>query len=510
MPLLDRPWIVAAAVAYLAAVLAIGVWSARRTRNARDFWVAGQSLGPLVTGLATMAAAFSGFVFLGGPGLTYRLGLTSLFINASVGFTSGLLGWAVAKRLRLLAEVRDVYTIPDAVGARYGSRVAAGTAAVAILVGTVSYLGVQLLALGRLLEPVLGLPDLFGSWSFPVALALGLGVLLFYSVVGGMVAGVYTDVLQGTLMMLAALVVFGYAMSSGGGLGEITASIAGSERFGRQFLEPFGATPVTTAFCFFFVFGVGVLGQPHMLHKFFMVRDPRQLRWVPFTLGFSQVLCLLIWLGVGLAVPALVAQGRLAPLERPDDAAPLFLLNFTPDAVAGLAIAGILAAVMSTADSFMNIGSAVLVRDLPRAFGRPVRDELLWGRVATVAVTLGATALAWVYGDLIALLGTFAFGTFGAALAPALAVGLNWKRVTAAAATASIATGAGLNLVLELWNRGSLPGLEKPPFAAGVLPAAVSLAASFTVLFAVTTWGAWTSRRGEPPLDEDVRAVMEA
>jgi Na+/proline symporter len=508
VPLLDRPWILASALVYLAGVMAIGVWSARRTRTARDFWIAGQSLGPVVTGIVTMAAAFSGFVFLGGPGLTYRIGLSSLFINASVGFTSGLLGWAVAKRLRLLAEVREVYTVPDAVLARYRSRVASGTAAVAILIGTVSYLGVQLLALGRLLEPVLGLPDLVGRWSFPAALAIGLGVLLFYSVVGGMVAGVYTDLFQGALMMLAALVVFGYAMASGGGLSRIGTTLAGSEAFGRTFLEPFGKTPVLTAFGFFFVFGIGVLGQPHMLHKFFMLRDPRKLRWLPFTLGFSQILCLLIWLGIGLAVPALVAQGRLAPLANPDEAAPLFLLHFTPGIVAGLAIAGILAAIMSTADSFMNIGSAVLVRDLPRAFGHPLRDELFWGRLATVAVTLGSTALAYAYNDLIVLLGTFAFGTFGAALAPALAIGLNWRRVTATAATASIATGAGLNLALELLNRQTwFPSLPKLPFAPGVLPGAVSLAASFTVLLGVT---AWTARRGDPPLDPDVSAVMEA
>ncbi len=107
---------------------------------------------------------------------------------------------------------------------------------------------------------------------------------------------------------------------------------------------------------------------------------------------------------------------------------------------------------------------------------------------------------------MIALLGTFAFGTFAAALAPAVAVGLNWRRVTPAAAVASIATGMGLNLVLEFLARQStFPALPKPAFAAGVLPAAVSLAASFTVLFAVT-W--WTGRPEGDDLDEDVAAVM--
>ncbi|HBL27032.1 MAG TPA: sodium:solute symporter, partial [Acidobacteria bacterium] len=168
MPLFDRPLIVAVAVAYLLATLAIGAWATRRTRTPRDFWVAGEGMGVLVAGLVTMAAAFSGFVFLGGPGLTYRMGLTSLFINLSIGFTSGLLGWSVAQRLRLLAEVREVYTIPDAVFCRYGSRVTSGTAAVAILLGTVGYLGTQLLALGRLLEAVLGLRELFGAQSLLV------------------------------------------------------------------------------------------------------------------------------------------------------------------------------------------------------------------------------------------------------------------------------------------------------------------------------------------------------
>ncbi|HBL27031.1 MAG TPA: hypothetical protein DD490_09380, partial [Acidobacteria bacterium] len=330
-------------------------------------------------------------------------------------------------------------------------------------------------------------------------------VLLFYSVGGGMKAGVATDILQGSLMILAACAVFGVALHAGGGLGTIVASIAGSERFGRAFLEPFGRTPVLTALSFYFVFGIGVLGQPHMLHKFFMVRDPRRLRWLPLTLGGSQILCLLLWFGIGIAVPALVAQGKMAPLENPDDAAPLFLLQFTPEIITGLALAGILAAIMSTADSFMNIGSAVLVRDLPRAFGCRVKNELLWGRLATVGVTLAATLLAAQYNDLIALLGTFSFGTLGAALAPALAVGLHWKKVPAAVATASIATGTVLNLGLEFLNRQTFfPALPKPPLPPGALPTAVSLAASFAVLLLGTVLFGKEER-----VAEDVAAVME-
>ena len=502
--LLDRPAILVCALAYLGAMVAIGVWSARRTRTSRDFFIAGQKIGLLVTGLATTSAAFSGFVFLGGPGLTYRLGVASLFIVLSVSFTAGLLCWTVGKRLRLLAEVREVYTVPDALAARYRSRWTAGLAAVAVLVGTVAYLGAQIQALGLLVEAIFGLRAPLGAWSLPAGMAVGVVLVLTYAVAGGMVAGVYTDLFQGLLMAGTGVAVFVVAVGAGGGVQEIASSISGSELFGPRFLEPLGTVPVTTAFGFFFVFSVGVLGQPQMLHKFYMLDDPRKLRWMPAVIAVSQSLCVLIWLGVGLAVPALVAQGRLAPLADPDRAAPELLLGFAPAAVAGLAFVGVLAAIMSTADSFVNIAAAALVRDLPRAFGRRVGNELRWGRWAVVAVAVASAGFAWAYGDLIALLGTFAFGTFAAGLAPAVAVGLNWRRVTPAAAVASIATGTGLNVGLELGRRfGWLPEGVLP---AGVLPSAVALAASFAVLF-VVTWATGTPEGDE--VEKDVAAVME-
>ena len=319
-----------------------------------------------------------------------------------------------------------------------------------------------------------------------------------------MVAGVYTDVAQGVLMLTTAVAIFIQALRVTGGWGELTRTIAASEAFGPSFLEPLGGVGAFTAFGFLFVFGVGVLGQPHMLHKFYMLDDPRKLKWMPLVLGSSQVVCLLIWVGIGLAVPALVARGALAPLARADDAAPAFLMHHTPDLLAGLVLAAALAAIMSTADSFVNIGSAALVRDLPRALGRPLRRELAWGRAAVVLISLVAAAFAFVHGDLIALVGTFAFGTFAAALAPTLAVGLCWDRVSGAAATASIATGLALNLGLEFLAKqqlvGWLPGAPLPP---GVLPSAVALAASFAVLFVVSAW----TRPGA--LDDDVKAVIE-
>jgi Na+/proline symporter len=499
MTFLARPVIMATAAVYLILVVMIGAWAARRTRSAKDFWIAGQGIGLIVTGLATTSAAFSGFVFIGGPGMFYRMGMASLFIVIPVSFSAGLICWVVAKRLRLLAEVREVFTIPDAILVRYKSRAASGLAGVAVVVGVVAYLGSQLLALGRMVEAVFGTREIFGDGSLPIAMAVGMAVIVFYSIAGGMVAGVYTDLLQGSMMAVVASVVFFRAISVGGGLTQVTESIAGSSEFGTAFLEPFGTVPIYTALGFFFVFLIGNLGQPHILHKFYMLDDPLKLKWMPLVVGVTQTLCVLIWLGIGLAVPALVAQGKMAALTQPDDAAPLFLLNFAPQLLAGLVFAGILAAIMSTADSFVNIGSAAVVRDIPKALGKSVIRELYWGRIAVLVIALLAAGLAHVHGDLVVLLGTFAFGTFGAALAPALAIGLNWRRVTATAAIASMSTGIALNVTLELLARAQML-----PFAPGVLPTAVSMAMSFTVLLLVS----WLSSDSE--VDEDVEAVMEA
>ena len=496
------PMLVVASV-YLLAVLAIGVWSLRRTRSAKDFFIAGQGLGLWVTGLATMSAAFSGFLFLGGPGLTYRLGMASLFIVFPVSLTGGLLCWGVAKRLRLLAEVREIFTIPDAIFVRYGSHRASALAAVAIVIGTVGYLGAQLLALGVLIDSIFGLSAHLGSHGLAVSMLIGLGVILLYATAGGMLAGVYTDVFQGVLMVIAALAVFYYALQSTGGWTSMIDSIAGSESFGPSFLNPLGGerAPMLLALSFFFVFTVGVLGQPHTLHKFLMLEDPQKLRWLPAILGLSQALVVLIWLGVGLAVPALVASAKLPAIEAADRVTPTFLLTQTPDWLAGLVFAGILAAIMSTADSFVNIASAALVRDLPRALGRPLQRELFWGRWAVVAVATAAAGVAYVYGDLIALLGTFAYGIFAAALAPCMAIGFHWKRADANAAVASLAAGLGLGLGLELLAKQTFfPSWPKPPLAPGVLPSAVAMAVSFTVFLAV----AWLApARESPPPDVD-------
>jgi len=495
---IDRPGVAIAAILYLVTVLAIGVAASRRTRTPSDFWIAGRRLGLFVTGLATLSSAFSGFVFVGGPGLAYRLGIGSLWIVLPIGFTSGLLAWVVGSRLRALAGVREVFTVPDAIAERWRTPAVTALAALAVLCGSIAYLGLQVQAAGIVLQAIFGLTSPFA------AMLLGAGVLAAYCMLGGMVAGVHTDVLQGLLMALVGVVVFAQALAVNGGPAAMIQAVSRAPEFGPTFLEPLGRVPASTAFATFFVFGIGVLGQPHVLHKFYMLRDPARMRYLPLVVAGGQALSVLLWCGVGLAVPALVARGLLAPLARPDEAAPAFLLGFAPDLVAGLAFACILAAITSNADSLVNVASAAVVRDLPRALGGRVGNELAWGRAASFGVTALAVCVAQLYGDLIAILGTFAFGLFGATLAPVMALGLHWRRVTAHAAGASILVGLVATLALELAQRSAvargLPGLT-----GSFHPAATALAASFATLVVVTALT--RSVPGREPLPEVARAL---
>ncbi|MCL4838464.1 MAG: hypothetical protein KJ058_10930 [Thermoanaerobaculia bacterium] len=486
MPGAEPPWAVATALLHLAVVAAIGWWSRRRTRSADDFYLAGRRPGLWMTALATMATAFSGFLFLGGPGLAYRLGFGAFFIFLPLGLTPALLATGLGGRLQRLAAAGEVYTVSDLLIRRFGGRAVGGAAAVAVLLGSVGYLGTQIQALGILLAAVFGWQVPLGVWAVPAASAVGLAVVLLYSVGGGMLGGVVADCFQGALMLVAALAVFAHALAVAGGPAAIAAALAADPAFGAGFLEPLGRISPWTAFGWFLVFGFGVAGQPQMLHKFFMLRDERPLRTLPLVLGVAQSLCLLVPLGLGLAVPALVAQGRLAAPAGADEVAPAFLLAFAPGPLTGLVLAGAIAAIMSTANSFLVLAGAALVRDLPRAIGSEPRASLAAGRWSTLLVALAAAGFAFLYDDLVALLGSFSFGLLAAALAPAVGLGLVWRRAGAPAALASIWTGLSVHLLLELGGKwGGAAGLGAGLFPEGLPPAAAALVASTAVLLAV-------------------------
>ncbi|MGH7604918.1 MAG: sodium:solute symporter family transporter [Gemmatimonadaceae bacterium] len=491
LPSAAQPAVVTVGVFYFAVIIAISIWAARRTRTASDFFVAGKGIGLVALTVASVSVSVSGFAFIGGPGLIYAVGLGAMYIVLPAAVTNVMGAWILAKRMRLLGEARNLITIPDAIGARYKSRAAQGLAAIAILVGIIGYMATNALAMGVVIDSIFGVGLGWGIW-------IGMGVTLAYSASGGILAGIYNDVFQGILMAFASVLVFLFVLGYGGGLGAISHTILAHD---PQFLGPWGRLTPLAALSFFFVFSMGSLGQPQAVHKYYMLRDPLQLKWYPLLKTLGLVLVLLLYFSVGIGVKAFVLDGRLAPLTSPDQATPALLLNVTPIILAALVFSGVAAATMSAANSFINIGSAIVTHDLPIAFGRRVRNELGWGRAVTVLIAVAAAITAQRSGATVAFLGIFGWGLFSSTLVPALAVGLNWEGATCAGAMASIATGLFLTLALE-----SASYAKVFTFPAGVTASAVAMVASFIVFFVVSFL---TRRSAAAQLDSDVRLVMD-
>ena len=489
MPTADSQLIIACVIVYLASCAAVGIWAMRRTESTTDFFLAGKSLGPLVVVMATISSVMSGFGFVGGPGLVYESGSSSLWMVFVSAFSLPVVFMLTGKRLRLLVEVRDILTLPEAIAARYGGRWPALAMSLAIVLGVLGYLGTQVLAIGTVLGAVLGI-DLLA------ALAIGLGVLAFYSIAGGIVAGVYTDLFQGMLMIGAAVAVLVQCLKVGGGMEAISDTLWTMD---PDFFGPWGARGEMAALSWMLLFGIGAAGQPHAVTKLMMLKDIRQLKWGALASGASYLVLAMLWMGIGLAMRTLVVRGDHPALENPDLAAPTFLLHYTPELLAGIVFAGLLAAIMSTADSFLNLGAAAVVRDIPIALrGKPLAHELSWSRLATGGLLLLSAVFALYMENLIALLGTFGWGTFAAAIIPSVCIGMNWKRATGVACVASIATSIVLNFVLEVSARHGVPLL--PP---GLAVGAVALLAS-TIVFVLVSL---TTPRRELP--QDMEALLE-
>ena len=489
--------VIGSIAAYFLLCVGVGLWAMRRTRSTRDFFMAGRNLGFLVAGVASFASVMSGFGFVGGPGLVYALGMSSVWMVITISVSYAVHDFLMGKRIRLFAGYFDAVSLPDAVAARYRNETTRGLVALAILLGSLGYLATQILAMAMVLQSVLARIELLADVSLLCCVVISSSVLVSYCVCGGILASVYTDLIQGLIMVVAGLLVFIAAVQAvdGGVTGAITTLLEDDP----ESVGPWGTIGVVGCLSWYFMFTVGGAGQPHLLTKVMMVRRVRDYRFVPLVTVGGYVLTALLWVGIGFAMRTLVVSGAHPELASADAAAPEFLQHYAHPVLAGVVFAGLFAAIMSTADGFLNIGAAALVHDIPIAIrGRKPRRELLWARTGTVLVAVGATLFA-LYAHyenerLVALLGAFGWGTFGAALVPAVAIGMNWKRATSTAANVAIAVSLLVNFSIELLDV-RIPG--------GIHGGTVALLLSLLLFFGISL----ASRR--PTLDPEVEALMD-
>ncbi|MHB8918063.1 MAG: sodium:solute symporter family transporter [Desulfocucumaceae bacterium] len=473
---------------YLLAMAVIGFNAYRRVKTASDYFIYGKQIGTWFLAIATFSSIMSGFGFVGGPGLVYAKGTSSLWITFAQSLAFPLAYLVLGKRMRLLAETREVLTVPDAVHARYNCNVSRFCMAVALLVACMAYMGTQILSTGLVMVSIF-------NCSLVTGLLIANAVVLFYCVVGGMIAGVDTDFVQGFIMVFASVAVFFAALFVGGGMTNINTTLAGVD---PNMIGPFGAMPILTCLTWYFVFAIGNSGQPHMIHKFYMIKDPKKLAWAALLSGVAYMLCSLLWMSVGLSMRAMVATGANQPLANPDLAAPTFLLNFTHPVLAGIVFGGLLAAIMSTGSAFANIGAACIARDIPAALGFTVKNQLSAGRWATVAIMVVSTLVAFYAKMFVAILGAVGWGLFAGAIVPALGIGLNWKRATKEAAVAAILFSVIFSVGVELLAR----------FKIWTMPNGI-ISYTFGLMGAIIIFVAVSYLTTPQPLSRDVEAVIE-
>ena len=494
---LRSPIILGSVALYMGFCIVVGVWAMRQTHSAKDFFMAGRQLGIMITGIAIFSSTMSGFGFVGGPGLVYSLGMSSVWMVISVSTSYAVADFLLGKRLRLFAGAFDSISLPDAVAARYGSEATRFLTALAILLGILGYLATQTLAMATVLQSILVATGYFPEVSLVTCVVISSSVLVFYCVTGGILASVYTDMFQGVVMVVAGFLVFLttlYVFDGGA-----TAAVATILRDDAEAAGPWGTVGMIGCLSWYFMFTVGAAGQPQILTKGMMIARVTNYRWVPLVTVLGYTLTALLWVSIGLVMRALVLSGAHPELAGADAAAPAFLQQYAHPVLAGLVFAGLFAAIMSTADSFLNIGAAAVVHDIPRALtGRSLRRELFWARIATVVIAVFAALFAlyshYENARLVALLGAFGWGTFGAALVPAIGIGFNWKRATPLAASVAIAVSLVLNFSIEVFD------IRLPHNIHG---GTVSLLASTSIFFLIS----FLSR--PPVLDPDVEAIME-
>lgn len=495
---MDKNTIILVSVSgYMVLCVAIGLWALRRTKNTHDFFMASRNLGVVLTAVALFSSIMSGFGFVGGPGLVYRMGTSSFWILVTTPIGFALAFFLLGKRIRLLAELRQSVSLPDVAASRYGSPLVQLLVATAVLCGVVAYLATQIKAMALVLQEIFERNQVWGHESLLLCVVVSSAVLVFYCVTGGIIASVYTDLFQGLVMVVVAVLIFLTAVSAAdGGVTEMSQIIMADN---EEAAGPWGTLGMLGCLSWFFLFTLGVVGQPHVVTKMMMSRRVEDARLTLPMMLAGYTLTALLWISIGLLMRTLVLSGEHPTLARADDAAAEFLQAYADPVLAGLAFAGLFAAIMSTADGFLNIGAAAIVHDLPRAItGKSVGHELFWARTATVALAIVAAAFALLSPiKLVGQLGAFGWGVFASALVPVIGLGLNWKRATPLAAASAIIASLAINVTIVLIQ---LAGYAIPY---GVSGGAIALLVSMSFFVGISLCSA--PREIAP----DVEAVME-
>ncbi|NBB84390.1 MAG: sodium/proline symporter PutP, partial [Alphaproteobacteria bacterium] len=384
------------------------------------------------------------------PGFAFTTGLQSVWLALGLLIGTWLNWLLMARRLRVYsAAANDALTIPEFIANRFGDRrhLLQAVAACFVLLFFLFYTSSGLVAAGKLFETVFGV-------EYLLAVTLGTLFIVSYTLFGGFLAVSWTDLVQGLLMFAALLIVPVIAIQGDGGFGAMIATLrAENPELLRLWSDTDGEALGLIAVVSLMAWGLGYFGQPHILARFQGIRSPAD---VPAARRIAVG-----WTGLCLAGAVLVGLAGLVYADTNlggalDDAETIFMVLvealFHP-VIAGVLLAAILAAIMSTADSQLLVSSSALAEDLYRQLLRPgasQREIVLMARVAVVLLALVALLLAVDPDSTVLGLVSYAWAGFGAAFGPVLLLSLYWRRMNWHGAVAGVLTGG---LVVVIWKQ---------------------------------------------------------
>ncbi|NOH92700.1 sodium/proline symporter PutP [Vibrio sp. AIC-3] len=431
-------------IAYLIMMLAIGVIAYKRTSNSTDYFLGGRSLGPWPAALSAGASDMSGWLLLGLPGYAYAAGFEAFWLAGGL-LVGTWANWLIsAKRLRTYSITTESLTLPEFLSRRFNdnSKLIQTISAFFILLFFLFYTSSGLVAGGKLFETVFGL-------DYTTAVIIGTVCVVSYTLFGGFLAVSWTDLVQGLLMSAALLIVPIAAMN--GGLGQLSTDL---HNINPELLtlwndakgEPLSAIAIISLAAW----GLGYFGQPHILARFKATRSNKDLTTARRIAVVWTALSMIGAMLVGLVGLIYVTNSGAPKL---DDGEKIFMLlvnaMFHP-VIAGILLAAILAAIMSTADSQLLVSSSALAEDLYKQVLKKdaTSEEIVRvGRFAVILISLIALVLAMTPDSSVLGLVSYAWAGFGAAFGPAIVLSLYWSRMNRNGALAGIVVG-GVTIVL--------------------------------------------------------------
>lgn len=467
----SRVQILIAMAVYMSAVIGIGLYFARRAnQSSENFFLGGRTLGPWVTAMSAEASDMSGWLLMGLPGLAYWCGLADAFWTA-IGLALGTYAnWLItAKRLRFYSQETGAITVPDFFSARFkeDKKVIMTIASLFILVFFSVYAGSCFVTCGKLFSTLFG-------FSYQSMMIVGALFVIIYTFIGGFLAESASDFMQAIVMILALAAVLITATVAAGGVDTVISNIKSIPGF----LELFGiASPATVndvqqvvggsplfnaagSYGFLSVvstmsWGLGYFGMPQVLLRFMAIRDPKELKRSRRIATVWCVIALFAAVIIGLVGRALYPADLLTSVDS-ENVFILLATRLMPALLAGIVMAGILAATISSSDSYLLIAASAFSKNIYQGvLKKQATDKqvMTMSRIALLVISLMGILVALDENSVIFKIVSFAWAGFGATFGPLMILSLLWKRVNRQGAIAGMVSGAAMVFIWKLLVR---------------------------------------------------------